>query len=48
MLFQNIVKGKEKLLGPLYGGAGVGTSSPNERCSAYTYLKGTGRYTLST
>jgi hypothetical protein len=34
MLFQNIVKRKEKFLGPPYGGASVGTTSSNEGCSA--------------
>jgi hypothetical protein len=33
MLFQNIIKRKKKFLGPLFGGAGVGTISPNRGCS---------------
>jgi hypothetical protein len=34
MLFQNIVKRKEKLGGRRLGGAGVGTASPNGGCTA--------------
>jgi hypothetical protein len=33
MVFQNIVKRKEKFLEPTYGGAGLGTTSPNGGCS---------------
>jgi hypothetical protein len=51
MLYQIIVKIKKIVLGPLYGGAGAGTTSPNERCcvgaSTDDYLEDAGEDALN-